>query len=235
MNRNKKSKMKKALQEAFAAPAPKHKQEFFKKLPRQRISICSFLLSQAGYIHKLVWGLSLFVFVFAVLSARQMERNFLWQVSSLMPFVAMTVIAESIRSRAWQMEELELACRFSLKSVILARLGLIGSFHMLLLLFFIPFASSRSVFSLWETGIFLLVPYLATTFLGLCIIQRLRGKEGVFACFGLAFMVSAFYLVLRDFIMSYRNSFAWWVVACLLLIAGTGREYKKVIEQAEEM
>ena len=53
-----------------------------------------------------------------------MNSNVLWITAALLPFVALLAVTEGTRSAVYGMEELELATRFSLKSVLLARLCL---------------------------------------------------------------------------------------------------------------
>ena len=67
-----------------------------------------------------------------------MNPNVLWITAALLPFVALLAVTEGTRSAVYGMEELELATRFSLKSVLLARLCLVGSLHAVLLLCLTP-------------------------------------------------------------------------------------------------
>ena len=73
------------------------------------------------------------------------------------------------------MEELELATRFSLKSVLLARLCLVGSLHAVLLLCLTLLCRGTGAASFGRTVVYLLVPYLLTAYGGLWLSRRLRG------------------------------------------------------------
>lgn len=64
------------------------------------------------------------------------------------------------------MEELELATRFSLKSVLLARLCLVGSLHAVLLLCLTLLCRGTGAASFGRTVVYLLVPYLLTAYGG---------------------------------------------------------------------
>ena len=55
-----------------------------------------------------------------------MEKDVLWIISALIPFIAMSILTENARSGIYLMAELEMAARFSLKSVILARMEILG-------------------------------------------------------------------------------------------------------------
>lgn len=130
--------LKKALQDAFEAPAPKRKEAFLRSVPQPGISNLSFMISQAGYIRKRVWGISGVLFGVAYLGACVLGQDVMWVISALLPFAAVSVVSEHHRSYVFQMSELEMAARFSLKSVALARIGILGISHLLLLLFLIP-------------------------------------------------------------------------------------------------
>ena len=57
----------------------------------------------------------------------------LWITAALLPFLVPLAVSEGAKSTLYGMEELETASRFSRKSVLLARLCLIGTFHACLL------------------------------------------------------------------------------------------------------
>ena len=65
-------------------------------------------------------------FCFMTLQVRQ-PAKLLEPGPRLLPFVALLAVTEGTRSAVYGMEELELATRFSLKSVLLARLCLVGT------------------------------------------------------------------------------------------------------------
>ncbi len=57
------------------------------------------------------------------------SENTVWIVSAFTPFLALLLIAESTKSAIYGMNELEMSARFSLKSVVLARLIILGVFN----------------------------------------------------------------------------------------------------------
>ena len=78
--------LKKALQDAFEAPAPKRKEAFLRSVPQPGISNLSFMISQAGYIRKRVWGISGVLFGVAYLGACVLGQDVMWVISALLPF-----------------------------------------------------------------------------------------------------------------------------------------------------
>ena len=159
--------LKKALQDAFEAPAPKRKEAFLRSVPQPGISNLSFMISQAGYIRKRVWGISGVLFGVAYLGASVLGQDVMWVISALLPFAAVSVVTEQNRFHIFLMSELEMAARFSLKSVVLARMEILGIVHLLVLLFLIPVCARLHGASVFQTGLYLLVPYLLTADAGL--------------------------------------------------------------------
>lgn len=232
-----KRKLKKALKSAFEAPTPLSKELFLKTIPQPRSSRRTFILSQAGYIPLWVWGISFATLLSAIFSACFMSKNTLSILSACIPFVASSAVSENGKSTVYRMAELEKASLFSLKSVTLARLGIIGFSHMLLLCLLCPLASVGSLFSILQTGIYLLVPYLLTTTLSLVFTRRFHGTETMYLCLGIAVMVSGLCIMAQSkFNMFYRQeSICWWIGIVIALSALTAWGYYKTIQRTEEL
>lgn len=229
--------MKIMLREAFEAPAPERKKEFVRKLGKPRISTFSFMLLQISYIRKRVWAASAGVLVFAVICASQIGRQAIWGISAMMPFIALCAVAENARSATYQMAELEIASRFSMKSIILARMGIIGFLHLAILCAITLFAGKSALIPFWQAGIYLLAPYLLATVAELAAVRKIHGKEGLYTCMGISVMVSGLNLTAK---FSYPQIYGekqiiWWVLLLVFLAINLGKEYKRTIEQAEEL
>ena len=230
-------KMKEALKEAFEAPVPIHKQEFIRNNSRQRVSIFSFMLSQAGYIRKRALVLSLTVFVLLLTGAYFWELDMMWVISAFMPFIALSAVTENSRSAAYGMDELEMSSRFSLRSVVLARTGILGVFHLLLLCLLMPLAYAHSMFTVLQVGVYLLIPYLLTDTAGLWITRNIRGKEGLYTCVGAAVCISVSHSLISPRFINIlcMDYFEWLIAVLILLIVFCTKETKKMIRQTEEL
>lgn len=230
-------KMKKALKEAFEVPAPERKREFLRGVPLQKVSIFSFMLSQAGYIRKQVIGLSLFLFVLSLTGACFLELDMLWIISAFMPFIALSAVTENSRSLANGMDELEMSSRFSLRNVVLARMEIMGVLHLILLCLLIPLAYIHSVFTVMQVGVYMLIPYLMTDVVSLWIIRKIRGKEGIYSCVGAAVGISSLYSIFREQLINtlYMNYFGWLIVAMIVLTILCANEMKIMVRQTEEL
>jgi len=224
------------LQRLFWAPAPQRREVFLAGRPRPFIGHGAFVLIQASYIRKWVWVLSVAVFGILVGSAARWQREALWIAAGMMPFLALLAAQEHMRSAMYNMTELELSTRFSVKSIVLAKMGLLGSFHLLLLLLLLPLLVLYGQDGILRTGVYLLVPYLLTTFLSMAWVRRARGREGLYLCLGIAVLVSSLQVVGSNVADWYRGQlFPWWLLVLALLLAGNGWEYYQAACRADSI
>lgn len=232
-----KKELKKALQDAFEVPAPKRKQAFFRSIEYPKISYGKFILTQALYIRKRVWALSAALFFMVLICGQLFDKNMLWGASGMMPFLALSVIAENTRSEMYGMAELEMTTRFSLKSIVLARMGILSAAHMGVLILTVLFGYRGGEVTVLQTGVYLLVPYLLTDASGLWLVRKVRGREAVYACTGLAVIISTLPILGRYACeMLYEGQlFGWWLTALFILCVIVAREIKKNIAGTEEM
>lgn len=231
MNRD----MKERLKEYFAAPEPERKGHFLNSLPAEPVGLSDFLLFQAAYIPKWVWGLSVLVFAPALVGAGFLKKDMLWCISACMPILALALVAESGRSERWGMAELEMSTRFSRKSILLARLGILGLADLLLFFLLLLLAYVNGDSSLLETGIYMLCPYLLTVFLGLWISRRVHGQECAWVCGAVALGVSLGNTLMYQSIQGFYapTGFRWWAAAFVLLSAGVAGQCYKTIKEKE--
>lgn len=229
--------MKAYLMEAFAAPKPTEKEKFIKGLGQPRISTFSFLLSQISYIRKRVWILSFLLLAAAVIGADFAGRDGLWAVSAMMPFIALCAMTESARSMTYGMAELEMASRFSLKSITLARLGSIGMLHFIIFCVLVPFAGRGAPFSFLRTGVYLLVPYLLTAVLGLAAVRRVHGRESTYFCMGIAVFVGSLVFIIKGGLPAVYEErfFIWWCILGGWLFVRAWKEYSRAVNHKEEL
>lgn len=181
--------------------------------------------------------LSVMIFSIALIGAEYLEKDMLWCISSFMPLLALTIITESGRSEIFGMAEFELAARFSLKSVVLARLGILGIANFILICILVPLAIMNSETTILQTGIYLICPYLLTVFLGLWAVRKIHGKETIYLCTGIAICVGFGNLILyQSFPLIFgKHIFIGWVVFFAILVIGVVNQCYQVIKQIEEL
>lgn len=230
-------KMKSALQKAFEAPVPDHQKKtlFLQRFPKSSISMGEFVLSQIAFIRKGIWVVSLLLFLVALYGEYVIKIQTLWVVSSFLPLVAMLTVSECVKSKFHGMEELEMATRFSLKSVISARLTILGVFDLLAFFILLPLCSVDEAASFFRTGVYLIVPYLLTATACLWITRRFRGTEGSYGCASVALLVggaNAGGHFFADFLYQAQY-FGGWLILAFILIGTMIYEVRRIMKQSE--
>lgn len=231
--------IKQSIQIAFEAPKPNQqkKARFLRTLPQPQISMWQFILIQTAYLRKWILFLSVSLLFPALIGAYYIEKNTLWVVSAFIPFLGLLAVTENARSMVYGMNEFEMSARFSLKSVILARMGILGALDFFVLCCLTPLCSIGNHFSLFQTGIYLLVPYLLTVNINLWITRCFHSKETVYSCMGVAVIISGANAGLHFIADSvYQFSYIkWWSVLFIFLVGRMIYEIYCTIKQTEEL
>lgn len=219
----------------YEAPEPMGKQEFLKQFDTCYLSMGQFMRQQIWYMKKWMWFFSAGIFFLGAMIGRKLDRETVWVISSIIPFLALTFLTESGRSKAYGMDELEYATRFSLKSLMLARMGVLGLFHgVILLLLFL--CIHPGFFPEPEDMLYILVPYFLTVSIGLSLLRRFRGRETLYISMGVPAFVSLFVGVANQIYPLYSISMVrWWVLAWAFVIVFTVKEMILFFRQTEEL
>lgn len=231
------NKWKEDLKLAFEAPCSTQKQEFLKNIDVPTMPIRDFLISQIRYIRTWVWCISSMIFIVSLFWGMFLPDTVLWLISGLVPLLALTIISESGRSELYKMAELEMTTRFSLRSVIFARLVIVGVMNLILLVVLILIGSRSTAVVLIATIFYIVTPFLLTSFIGLLVVRKIRGQEGMYACVGVSVGISMFLLLshkVLSFIYQEQYLMVWGLVALVLFI-GNGKQCIKLIKQTEEV
>ncbi len=223
------------LQEDCEVPARLEKEECLRMLDRPRMGLGEFVLSQAAYINKWSRLASAFVYAVAVTGAVALKMDMVWAISALTPLLALALVSECSRSERHKMDELEMSTRFSLRSVILARLGILGAENLGVLCLLVSMGMRNNQMGMVQTGLYIAVPFLLTAFLSLWAAHKLRGQEGIYAGAGIAVCVSLMTYVFHWEIpaLYQKSRMGWWMAGAVLLGAGLLRQYRRLIKNAE--
>ena len=231
------NQLKRNIQKAFAAPEPdqQEKARFLRTLPQPQIGMLRFLLVQASYVRKATWILSGLILLLAIFIARNMRQDALWVVSASIPLLGLLAVTESTRSMTYGMSEFEMSTRFSLKSVVLARMSILGLINFAVIAALTPLCRSGHDFSLIQTGMYLMVPYLLTVNFSLWIARRVNGRETIYGCMCVAVIVSGMHICLHfvsDLI--YQEIYTgWWIVLSVFLLIELAHEIHCTIKRTE--
>lgn len=237
-------KFKKALQTAFEAPPPTDQERFLKQLRYPKITYQEFLLNQIHYIRKRVWMASAFIVLFGWIVAFQLpalqywnpDGMKIWNISAVLPFLAMITVTEIYRSTSCHMAELEGSCRFSLPQIVMARVSILGVTNFFVLIVLFIFIHQVSAYSLLQIVSYSMVPYLVVCSVCLWLLNRMRGSDGLYACAvtaGLVSITSIFFGGMAEsfYLDTYLYGWVMIFIGCFILI---GFQMHKLIKQMEE-
>ena len=232
------NQLKRSIQKAFAAPQPNRQEKirFLRTLPRSRISMFRFILVQASYMRKMTLVFSVLLLLPAVIGANYISENTLWIVSAFVPILGLLAVAESTRSTMYGMSEFEMSARFSLKSVVLARMSILGLTNFAVIAVIAPLCRIGNDFSLLQTEMYLIVPYLLTVNFSLWLTRHINDKETIYVCMCVAAIVSGINTGLHfvtDLI--YQEIYTgWWIALSVFLFIGLAYEIHCTIKRTEE-
>lgn len=232
-----KNELREILKEIMEAPAPERKQEFLCRIGKMqtvtsRISYGKFVTSQFFYIGKRGWLISVLSFAGIYFVCAATDKKVLWAFSAMVPFLAVSFLAESLRSEICEMAELEMATRFSLRSLIMARMEIMGFAHLLLLGLSVFAGHWLEGMPLLSTGVYLLVPYLLTNTAGLYLARRVRGRECLYAVLAVAVVIAVIPQIAK--LLYEEELFIWWLAALGILSVLVAKEWKRNMERWEE-
>ncbi len=226
-------KKREELAAYFEAPKPERKQAFVRQFEMPKMNLWHVTVMQARYVSRWVWIFSALFFGAAFLTAQLAEQRYVHLVLGFVPFLVMFSVTESIRSYRYGMEELELAARFSLKSIIMARMLVLGLGNLAVLAGVMLVLSSQ----VRMNPVYFMTPYFLTAGGGLYIVRKVRGKEGSLLCFGLAaFVCAAVSYLPWQFQGLYLPQNVWiWACACAAGLMLTIWESLRTIRMTGEL
>ena len=225
--------LRKQLALIYDAPAPKKKRSFFRGLAVKPLGFGHILKLQFTFISKGSWLVSLLALGGIIIMNCFFEEKLLGAMLAVMPFLAIAATMESCRSSFYGMAELELAARFSLKSILLARMGIIGIENLALAALAAFFVRE----GFFPAMLYILVPYLATVWGSFQIVRVIPGWEGLYSSAALAAVVSVLTLFGKWNLKQLYTGryFGYWLLATVILLCLTFRESRKIIRGEDVM
>lgn len=215
-------KLKKALKMALDAPEPSRKESFINSLPAPKTTIMQFYLSQIGYIRKRFWFLSILILIsiYVFIPNSINGREIAGFVSACLPLLTLTGLSEIKKSDTFNMNELEMSCKYDLSKIMLFRLSVVGMFHILLLLISCLLFKEYSQFETIRYMIYTITPFLLTSFLSLWIINHSASKDSLYICSGVTIFVSLsmFLLNLSRLRIYADNYLAIWQISFVIIL-----------------
>lgn len=226
-------RLKEELCRYYEAPAPQRKQEFVRRFGVPHVNLPYLVWMQVRYISKWVWLVSVGICVVIYAATYIMDEKYVSMVYGLVPFLVLISVTESMRSYRYGMEELELSARFSLKSIVMARMAMLGVGNLIVLLVIVNVLGQRAGYHVLH----ILTPYFLTAGGGLYIVRMVRGSENTFYCFMLAIAVSFLQMLLpwRFSELLTPNYVPIWAALFVVGIVMTAKESYRTIRMTEDL
>ena len=228
------------MKELCRSGGPEGKREFFSRLQAQGLlhrrpvvmSHAEFLAGQLFYIEKWVWVLSGMLMLFIIWACSMNSGNYPF---ALTPLLAVGILVETGRSYRWKMAELEYAARFSLRSIVLARMFLVGLIDTAGLLIVVAAVRSYLTYSLLRVFLYMMVPYLTAAFLG-SVYERKKRTDAWLGSIVICILSSAVFAAAPIFVSSlYEESLTIiWAAAFIFLICSLAVSVREQMREMEE-
>ncbi len=227
---------KEQLKRLFEAPEPIGKRKFFREIEPGPVGIGQLLGIQFSYVSSWSWVAAFLMFGVVVYLSHFNRQGMLCVALSMMPLLVLAGVSECVRSSTYGMEELEMSSRFSLKSILLARMVIVGMEDIVIALLFAwivgdEYGKMAGQGSFLRTMVYLFVPYLLTASGSLWVVRNFAGKENLYICAGFALVVSvmAFCSTTNFWWIYQENYLPAWLGAIMVLGGLTLYEGKKML------
>lgn len=230
-----KDNLKANISKAFAAPAPQKKQEFLKKMKPAKIHTFDILRTQASYVRAVSWILPMMILPVVFIGVHQNWENVIHLTEAITPFLAAIGILETWRSYTYRMMELEQATRFSLRTVVYARMLLTGCAGSAMILLSSAILANHFQISFLLMTARIGIPYLLTMSLGLQIERTTFGRNNPFCSVAIAVIIAALVIWAEAASISFEAALSGEFVIALAvgLLAFTTWEAIKTIQYTE--
>ena len=224
---------------ADAAPKPDSagKDAFIRmyreKSERTELSVFDMIKSQFSYISLPVWLVSVAALIVAIFGI-DFNRETVFIVAAMMPFVSAIAVFDSMRSRMYGMNELEGATRISGRGILLARLVCIGTAHIALLLALSVVVGRNSGYGYAMTGAIITLPYLISSIASMILERTEIGRRNAFGCILVSVMTSVMMLAIKDEKALFAQNYRWiWFVLLAVFVVLECTQIKKTFRLEE--
>ena len=231
--------LKGKLKSVFEAPTPTKKDDFLNQLDYPKASRLDFIKSQAGYIRKQVWVLSLLLFIGTLFLMHYFEvsDSVVWILSSALPFISLVSIGEIFRSITYNMDELEMSCKHNFLEISLIRFGILGLANFAVLISLLILLAGKTDFGFFRLGLYLTTPYLLNCYGSIFAVNRLKNREIIYICG----VVTAAVSILNALFITQINDiytdkyWSFWIISFIILTVLSYKEILKLIKKMEEL
>lgn len=184
------SELKQLIESAYSIESS-GKKEFIKKYQRRKLNCQELLCIQLQYMGAQLTVIGGYTLAMLLGALTNINKDMAKIAAILAPLAALFALTGLGKSKKHGMEEIEMSSRFSLRTIKIIRLAIIGFAGLAVMLAAsctLRVVTGMSLFvSFAATG----VPYLVTTFLCMLLIRRWHSPKNIYGCVVIAIVVCA--------------------------------------------
>lgn len=213
--------IKKELKNSFVPPQPTRKEIFLSELNYPESKTEDIFYTQFKYIRKRFWIISFLIIIFVFFLVSKVENSIskILILSSFLPMLASLSINEINKTISYNMQELEMSCKYSLQKLTIIRMIILGIFHFILISFSLLIFINTTDFGILKTILYCLLPYLFVNYLSLFIINHIKIAENTYVCNGVMFFISVLvYMLNFSNINIFSNEFIFELLMVFIVI-----------------
>lgn len=178
--------LKNLIKNAYDVEPSLDKKAFLKQYQKRELHMFDLVKQQLGSsigIINILVGICVLFFYWQILLQMETADFFsMVRISGVMPVVAVTAISGFGRSERFRMDELEMSTRFSLRTVTMARLIVIGVIDMIVIVMELFISKRLLQIKMIQMFLIITVPYLIATSGCLMITRKLHSKNDIALC-----------------------------------------------------
>ena len=184
------SELKGLIKNAYGIEASR-KDEFIKKYRQRELNCGELLCMQLQYMGAQLTAIGGYALAMLLGTLTDIDADLAKVFAVLAPLAALFALTGLGKSRKYGMEEIEMSSRFSLRTIKIIRLAIIGFAGLAVMLAASCALKAVTGMSLFVSFAAAGVPYLVTTFLCMLLIRRWHSPKNIYGCVVIAACVCA--------------------------------------------
>lgn len=229
------NELKKRLKNAYETIPSEKEKVFIKKYEKRRMQIFDVLKLEIKYMGLKSCFTGPFLCILLFLATKNGQPQFMWIMSSVIPTLVLLTVTAIGSSRRCGMEELEAACRFSLKFIRMIRMMIFGSISLVIIVAVSHFLKVQLHISILETLSFVGFPYLINVWGCLLISRKWHSKENMYGCIGVTVMSCILPFIIDTMKLKFIIPGYVACVVLLVVFVGTVKEMFMYVKESEDL
>ena len=213
------------------------KKEFIKKYQKRELNGGELFCMQLQYMGIQLTAICGYALAMLLGTLTDIDADLAKIIAVLAPLVALFALTGLGKSKKYSMEEIEMSSRFSLRTLNIIRLAIIGFTGLAVMLAASCALKAVTGMSLFVSFAAAGVPYLVTTFLCMLLIRRWHSPKNIFGCVVIAAVVCVAMFGGIDILVCCCAGLCRAVLPGVLLVSAvlTTVEECRFIKESEEL